>query len=132
MKEAEAAGVSGGLFIPVWSAGSTLGNVSVFADGEPVHSGAVNRLHNLSVVFYEALRRLKTVDEKIEPNELVTTERDCLSWLAHGQDDWEISTLLNISENEVRIHVGQAMRKFGVPTRTQAVVQAIMTGQIVP
>ena len=55
-----------------------------------------------------------------------------LKHLSAGKSDWEIGAMLTLSEMEVKRHVARAMGKLGVPTRTQAVVRAVMSDQIVP
>ncbi|PHS28231.1 MAG: hypothetical protein COA84_01615 [Robiginitomaculum sp.] len=52
-------------------------------------------------------------------------ERETLSWVAQGKTDWEIAQLLEISERTVHYHIENAKKKMGVPTRLQAVVQAV-------
>jgi DNA-binding CsgD family transcriptional regulator len=52
-------------------------------------------------------------------------ERETLSWVAQGKTDWEIAQLLGISERTVHYHIENAKKKMGVPTRLQAVVQAV-------
>ncbi|MFN3233081.1 MAG: helix-turn-helix transcriptional regulator [Alphaproteobacteria bacterium] len=92
------------------------------------------RLHNLAVHFFGLLRRSAKrrngIDE-FKPFPITQREKDCLQWTGVGRSDWDISALLGISEATVRLHLQRAMHKLGVPTRTQAVVQAILSGQIV-
>ena len=51
-----------------------------------------------------------------------------LTWIAAGKSDWEIGQILNISAKTVNYHVEKAKRKFGVPTRIQAVLAAMRKG----
>ena len=55
-------------------------------------------------------------------------QRQVLAWIAAGKSDWEIGQILNISPKTVNFHVEKAKRKFGVPTRIQAVVAAMRQG----
>lgn len=59
-------------------------------------------------------------------------ERECLLWAAQGKTAWEISMILNIAERTVKKHIGNAMAKLGVATRTQAVAKAIALGLMQP
>ncbi len=52
-------------------------------------------------------------------------ERETLSWVAYGKTDWEIAQLLGISERTVHYHIENVKKKMMVPTRLQAVVEAI-------
>ncbi|MDQ7019577.1 MAG: LuxR C-terminal-related transcriptional regulator [Robiginitomaculum sp.] len=57
-------------------------------------------------------------------------ERETLSWVAQGKTDWEIAQLLEISERTVHYHIENAKKKMMVPTRLQAVVEAIRNLEI--
>jgi DNA-binding CsgD family transcriptional regulator len=57
-------------------------------------------------------------------------ERECLSWVAAGKTDWEISSILGISQKTAHEHVRNALRKLNASTRAHAVAIAISTGQI--
>lgn len=57
-------------------------------------------------------------------------ERETLTWAAKGKTDWEIAQLLGISERTVHYHIENAKKKMMVPTRLQAVVEAIKTLEI--
>ncbi|PHS22411.1 MAG: hypothetical protein COA85_11565 [Robiginitomaculum sp.] len=57
-------------------------------------------------------------------------ERETLSWVARGKTDWEIAQLLEISERTVHYHIENAKKKMMVPTRLQAVVEAIRNLEI--
>ncbi len=56
---------------------------------------------------------------------LTAREIEVLHWIARGKSDWEIGEILQISAKTVNFHVENSKRKFGVPTRIQAVVLAI-------
>ena len=61
---------------------------------------------------------------------LTPRERECLSWVASGKTDWEISQILNISEQTTHEYVQNAISKLNATTRAQAVAVAILTRQI--
>ncbi len=135
MGEAAHAGLQQGLVVPVRYANDRPGTVSVLGGADPGKGGAAVKLHNLAVYFYGLLRR-SSQRRSARGSEyagcLTQRERECLLWLAAGRTDWDISAILGVSESGVRLHVARAMRKLGVPTRTQAVAQAIITSQIIP
>lgn len=64
------------------------------------------------------------------PNEVGLTEREleCLGWVARGKTSAEIACIICRSEETVRIHVKNAMRKLGVSSRAQAVLAAVDAG----
>ncbi|CAM3264609.1 HTH luxR-type domain-containing protein [Sphingomonas antarctica] len=52
---------------------------------------------------------------------LTARERDAISYVAEGKTDWEIGTILGLSEATARFHVDNARRKLGAVNRAQAV-----------
>jgi len=56
---------------------------------------------------------------------LTKRERECLSWVAAGKTDWEISEVLGISHETVHKHINNALRKLNATTRAHAVALAI-------
>lgn len=46
-------------------------------------------------------------------------ERDILPWICGGKTNWEISRIVNISENTVKNHVQNLYKKLGVANRIQ-------------
>ena len=63
-------------------------------------------------------------------SKLTPRERECLSWVASGKTDWEISQILNISEQTAHEYVQNAISKLNATTRAQAVAVAMLTRQI--
>nr|WP_165423589.1 response regulator transcription factor [Ktedonosporobacter rubrisoli] len=59
----------------------------------------------------------------LEP--LTEREHAVLQQMAWGKRNWEIASLLSVSEGTVKTHVHRILQKFGVEDRTQAVVLAI-------
>lgn len=57
-------------------------------------------------------------------------ERDVLALVSHGWSNKEIATHLNIGVRTVETHVGNAMAKLGVRSRTEAVSMAVQRGII--
>ncbi len=55
---------------------------------------------------------------------LTRREAEVLSWAARGKTSVDIAALLGIGERTVDFHLGNAMHKLGVTTRTQAVMKA--------
>lgn len=81
-------------------------------------------LHVMALHLYYKLSQLAQRAPEAAPD-LTPRQSECLGWIAAGKSDWEIAAILNISEATVHFHVEEAKRKFGVATRTQAVVLAV-------
>jgi DNA-binding NarL/FixJ family response regulator len=63
---------------------------------------------------------------------LTEREMEVLRLLAQGQSNKEIARTLQIVENTVKTHVQHILAKFGVQSRTQAVLYAMHLGLISP
>jgi len=61
---------------------------------------------------------------------LTPRELEILVLMADGGTNKCVSTALNISDNTVKFHVLNAMRKLAVTTRTGAVAKALRQGII--
>jgi len=57
-------------------------------------------------------------------------EQECLTWMAKGRSNAEIGEVLEISENTVKFHVTNIMRKLNAANRTEAVALAVRSGWI--
>lgn len=57
---------------------------------------------------------------------------EILQWIHHGKTNWEISKILDITEDTVKYHMNQAMAKLGTKTRAQAIGVALEIGLISP
>lgn len=62
--------------------------------------------------------------------ELSLREKEVLEWAKNGKSNWEISVILSISEDTVKFHVKNILRKMDVANRTQAVAAALHIGLI--
>lgn len=84
-------------------------------------------MHMMAIYAHDRIRKLRfgSPDRRLPlPVKLSARELECLRWAANGKTNWEIGQILSISENTVTTHIRRAMNKFGVGTRTQAVVLA--------
>jgi NarL family two-component system response regulator LiaR len=66
------------------------------------------------------------------PEPLTPREMDVLRLLAQGQSNKEIARTLHLVEETVKFHVRHILAKFGVQSRTQAVLAAIRLGMVSP
>jgi two-component system, NarL family, nitrate/nitrite response regulator NarL len=67
--------------------------------------------------------------ELIEP--LTPREQQVAQLLVRGLTNKEIAACLEITEHTIKFHVNGLLRKLGVSTRTEAVVQAARLGVVV-
>lgn len=55
--------------------------------------------------------------------DLTKKEAEVVKWLCEGKSNWEISTILHISERTVRYHLDNLYRKLGVESRFSVIAQ---------
>lgn len=122
-------GLKNGISVPVYSGNGYLAVASfTFADGD-IAPELMGILELTTVLFHSRillLRRLRrNRDVRLTPREL-----ESLHWAAQGKSDWDIGEILTISKETVHRHIENAKRKYGVPTRQQAVLKAIADGKL--
>jgi LuxR family transcriptional regulator, quorum-sensing system regulator BjaR1 len=64
------------------------------------------------------------------PHALTAAEREVLQWISAGKTSWEIASISGRSERAINKIIADAMLKLNAVTRTQAVVNAIRTGEV--
>jgi len=69
----------------------------------------------LRILFKKQKKRIK----------LTAREKEILKWFKDGKSVWDVSMLLNISQNTVKFHSKNIFEKLDVVNRTQAVAAAI-------
>ncbi|KKW43678.1 MAG: hypothetical protein UY97_C0005G0021 [Parcubacteria group bacterium GW2011_GWB1_57_6] len=65
------------------------------------------------------------------PSLLSSREQDVLRWIAEGKTNAEIGSILQISKETVRNHVGHILGKLSTPNRICAVIEAVRRGFLV-
>ena len=121
-------GLHDGLNVPIYESKGYAGLVSLAGEGE-ITAQVKSTLTVASVFVHNRLVTLSR--EKLLPDDLLTArEIECLTWAAEGKSDWEIGQILKISSKTVNYHIENTKRKFGVPTRVQAIVYAFRYGKL--
>lgn len=131
LREGAEAGVADGFTFPIKIPGALDASCSLVAgDGgaDPDNLAVANAI---SVFAHETTRRM-TGGGKGRTARLSDRERECLAFVARGKSDWVISQFLGVSERAVHHAVERAKKRLGVSTRVQAVVCALLSGQISP
>jgi LuxR family quorum-sensing system transcriptional regulator CciR len=64
------------------------------------------------------------------PPRLSARQRECLILAGKGKTDWEIATILALSEETVTKYLNAARTRYGVDRRIQLAMRAIWDGQI--
>ena len=130
-EEAAAFGMGDGYALPIYSRDGLVVGISMATDRYALGKQDEASLHMASIYFYAKLEELLPVQlPRVQESKLTPRERECLSWVASGKTDWEISQILNIAEQTVHEYVQNALIKLNATTRAQAVATAIFTKQI--
>jgi LuxR family quorum sensing-dependent transcriptional regulator len=120
-----------GFALPIYSREGFVIAISMGAEHYEIGKPEEMCLHMGSMYFHAKLERLRARNTP-QPRGLRLTrrERECLSWVASGKTDWEISQILNIAEQTVHEYVQNSLIKLNATTRAQAVAVAIFSKQI--
>jgi LuxR family quorum sensing-dependent transcriptional regulator len=129
-EDAAAFGFKEGLCVSIHGPHGALAGVSVAGSDYELSPHDEFALHLASLYLHAKLTALRgpaRVNARLTPR-----ERECLKWVAAGKTDWEISQILNISEQTAHGYVQNALTKLNARTRAQAVALAIAALQIQP
>jgi LuxR family quorum sensing-dependent transcriptional regulator len=123
--------MSDGFAMPIYSREGFVVGLTMGAQHYELGKSDEACLHLASIYFHAKLEKLRAQNtpQKRGPR-LTPRERECLSWVAAGKTDWEISQILNIAEQTAHEYVQNALTKLNATTRAQAVAIAIFTKQI--
>ncbi|HEY0107481.1 MAG TPA: LuxR family transcriptional regulator [Rhizomicrobium sp.] len=130
LKEASEFRMNAGFAVPAYSR-EGLVVVSIGTEHYELGKSEELCLHLSTIYFHAKLERLRA--RNIVPprqSRLAPRERECLTWVAAGKTDWEISQILKIAEQTVHEYVQNALIKLKATTRAQAVANAIFDKQI--
>ncbi len=137
-EEAGEFGLKSGVTIPIHGFGGEFATVNIgtpLSDAEFCKSWSAHRhpIHLMAIHLHTtSARRHRPRAQPAERVSLSERERECLTWMANGKTNWEISEILDLSEKTVDGYLENIKRKLDVYTKTQAVVKAIMQGLIKP
>jgi DNA-binding CsgD family transcriptional regulator len=131
--EAEELGLAHGYTVPIhlsWIPGALRASCSVVPDTDAVRRDSCLAVQIVAMYLYASVSRAEACWSTATSAELTHRQRQCLALVAQGKDDWAIGRVLRLSESTVHSHIERTKERFRVATRTQAVVQALMSGQI--
>ena len=90
---------------------------------EVILSHFVPHFHHLIARILENVKRNSNIT-------LLPREKEVLNWIKQGKSTWDISLILGISENTVKFHIKNIMKKLDAVNRIQAVAAAVQEGLI--
>lgn len=133
MADAAGYGIIHGYTVPLrlsWLPGSLRASCTVIPEDDPIDPRNYLAVEVVATYLHFCASRALAPWFAPARVELTPRERECLALVAQGKGDWTIGRVLGLSESTVHYHVEQLKRRLRVATRSQAVVQALMSGQI--
>jgi DNA-binding CsgD family transcriptional regulator len=122
-------GLTDGISVPVFSGRNYLAVASFTYRDLDVTQELISTLELTTIYFHSRILHLRD-RRKPKDVQLTARETESLHWVAQGKSDWEIGEILTISKETVHRHVENAKRKYGVPTRQQAILEAVSSGKL--
>lgn len=126
-------GLSQGLTIPACVPGERTGSCSLAG---PRRGQKVDRFLGLAQIVgafaFQAARRLISKDG-IQPSQrprMAPRQRECAVLIGQGKSNWEIAKILGLSRSTINHYVNDARARYGVVTRTQLVISAVLDGEV--
>lgn len=130
LDEAAQFGLRDGYAVPIHRSDGSVIGVSIATASYDLSQRDTLALQMASYYLHARLASLRA-QRPVRPGPSLTPrERECLKWVAAGKTDWEISQILNISEQTAHGYVQNALIKLGARTRAQAVAQALLSSQL--
>lgn len=71
--------------------------------------------------LYQTFIRISNLNKADSKHNITSREKEILIWLKEGKSTWEISVILNISQNTVKFHIKNILNKLQAVNRSQAI-----------
>ena len=116
------AGIAEMICATAYGSDRTIASLHLGFDDRETADAEASAVQMAGQILVERLMALSEPADDTTPR-LTPRERDCLTFVAEGKSDWEISVILSVSESTARFHIDNARRKLGAVTRAQAVAR---------
>jgi DNA-binding CsgD family transcriptional regulator len=115
-----------------WNFGSELGRGEFLAEMQSTGARLQMAAFLSHSYFQKELASQPIAPQLGEPRQrcLTPREKECLTWLAKGLRAGQIADKLTLAKVTVDLHLASARRKLGAITREQALVLAVIPGEI--
>ena len=134
MDEASEHGLKDGFSVPIHGASGQLSCVTMGGEQLELPPRAREAIYLTSVYALDAARGFREDWSAYRPDRgkprLTKREREVLIWVALGKTDSEIGEICGISHETAYSHVKNCVSKYHAANRTQAVVRALISGEI--
>jgi LuxR family quorum sensing-dependent transcriptional regulator len=123
-------GRNAGFVVPIYRPDRAPGTVTMCGQRPELDLNGKRSIHFISLYAYGKAIELASAEVSEAPAPLTRGEREVLTWTAAGKSAWEISEILDISEDTVNWRLKHAYAKLNAVNKVQAVVNAIRARQI--
>lgn len=130
LREAAEFGLKDGLTFPIHMPGALPASCSLAPGPDGFDPLDMPGVFMMAIYAHETARAHLGQPRRGPLAVLSARERECLQLAARGKSDWTIAAILGIRERTVHNTIERAKRRLGVATRVQAVVRAVVDGQI--
>jgi DNA-binding CsgD family transcriptional regulator len=132
--EARSIGLINGISFSAASPRQNIGCL-ISMTGEEIGRDAqlVEMINSLVPHLHHAMLRVANL-VPMSPSAMLLSNReyDIFHWMSRGKTNWEIATILEISERTVKFHVANIIRKLNANNRTHAIVLGLQHGLQAP
>ncbi len=139
IEDAHEHGLRAGVLVPVFDSRGINGVFGLGLDADLYTSQSQKHLQQivpyvsyLGGLIHQSMIKLFSQEELDKKEPLTKREKDCLCWAADGKTASEIGLKLYISENTVKFHSKNIMKKLGAKNTVQALAISILNGTIKP
>jgi LuxR family quorum sensing-dependent transcriptional regulator len=89
-------------------------------------------INNLAPHFHQLVQFLTHKQARENVPKLTPREREVLLWAMEGKSNWEISIVLGISQESIKGHIANILRKLDASSRAHAVAIALQYDLLFP
>jgi len=132
LRDAQELDLMNGLGIPVVIPKMPVGLITMSHPNPDFSSEELLKIELLSIHAYSRFLKISHILPSREKLALTDRETEVLHYVAAGRTNWEIGMILKISEETVRVHTKNIMRKLNAANRAHSVTIAINDGAIMP
>jgi len=132
MGEAREFDLLNGLGVPVVIPRMPIGLITMAHSNPDFSSEDLLKIEILSIHAYSHFLKISNILPAKENLALTDRETEILHYVAAGRTNWEIGMILAISEETVRVHTKNIMKKLKASNRAHSVAIALNDGSIMP
>ena len=123
--------VNGGLVLPAHDENGFAGLLVLYHEGRDLPPETVKALRLIAMYSIAATADVYTATKPApSPCPWTAHQRSLISFSAAGKSDWDISTMLGVSEGTINKQIETAKAALGVKTRAQAIAYGVARGWI--